>query len=62
MKKRKLKAPIVALNYIAGIVFMISICGLDSDTNLFHYTTAISGAWLVAMGCITGVIGGDCDE
>ena len=62
MKKRKLKAPIVALNYLAGIVFMISICGLDSETYIFHYATVISGAWLAFMGCITGVIGGVYDE
>ena len=61
MKKRKLKAPIVALNYIAGIVFLISICGLDSETYFFINATVISGAWLVFMGCITGVIGGECD-
>jgi hypothetical protein len=61
MKRRKLKAPIVALNYIAGIVFMISICGLDSVTYFFHYAMGISGAWLVFMGCITGVIGGEYD-
>ena len=40
---------------------MISICGLDSATYFFHYAMGISGAWLVFMGCITGVIGGEYD-
>ena len=62
MKKRKLKAPFVALNYIAGIVFMISICGLDSESYFFINATVVSGAWLIFMGCITGVIGGEYDE
>lgn len=50
------------LNVIALIVFMISVCALDSDTYFFYYSTAISFAWLIIAGYKSGIFGGECDE
>lgn len=54
MKKRRLKKPVVILNYIMGIVFLFSVCALDSDTNLFLITSMVSALWLFIMGVISG--------
>ncbi len=54
MKKRKHKKPVVILNYIMGIVFLFSVCALDSDTNLFLITSMVSALWLFIMGVISG--------
>ncbi len=50
------------ISILALVVFMFSICALDSDTYFFYWSTAISFTWLVVAGFKSGVIGGECDE
>lgn len=58
MKKRMSKL-VIALNCIAGIVFLFSLCAIDSDTNLFYITAIISFAWLAFISYKYGYLGGD---
>ena len=62
MMKKILSSLFKVLNVIALIVFMFSICALDSDTYFFYYSTAISFVWLIIAGYKSGIFGGECDE
>lgn len=63
MKMRKrLSIPVIVMNYIAAIVFLLSVCAMDSDTNLFYVTAIISGAWLAFVAYKCGLLGGDIHD
>lgn len=62
MMKKILSSLFKVLNVIALIVFMVSVCALDSDTYFFYYSTAISFAWLIIAGYKSGIFGGEFDE
>lgn len=46
-------------NMIAGVVFLFSVCAIDSDSNIFFASALISAIWLFTSAWRHGLIGGE---
>ena len=47
---------LITINYVAGFLLLLFICGIDSNTTFCTIGILICGSWLVPMGIANGVI------
>ena len=48
---------LLTITAIMAIIFLISLCCVDSDTYLFYFAALGSGAWLALFAYANGLIG-----
>lgn len=48
---------LITINYIMALILILSICALDSQSNIPFYTCLVSGLYLILSAYANGLIG-----